>query len=465
MDDPNRRIEFDFNSMMARTVGEEHGIRPDEVEAHSGRIAEAVQDMAKERASGALPFMDLPYQQESVDTMRQALKDVPGDVDDLVVLGIGGSALGLVALHTALSHPYHNLCQTPRLHVVDNVDPDQFSALLDVIDLDRAVFNVITKSGSTAETMAQFLIVHEALRKRGGDWKQRLLLTTDPEKGILRPIADEGGFLSFQVPPGVGGRFSVLSPVGLVPAMLLGMDVDGLLSGAAAMDARCQTPDVRANPAAMGALLQYLLDTTRGKTMAVMMAYALALRDVADWYRQLWAESLGKIRKTDGREEFVGPTPIKALGATDQHSQVQLYREGPNDKIFTLLAVENFGRDVDIPAAPGEDEGVSYLGDHTMGRLMNAERRATVYALNMSQRPNVTVTLPAVNAHTVGQLLYMLEVQTSFAGELLGLGMDTYLQHGVEAVKQATFALMGRQGYEDLRTEIERHKPDPDCII
>jgi len=194
-----------------------------------------------------------------------------------------------------------------------------------------------------------------------------------------------------------------------------------------------------------------------------MMPYSQALRDVADWYRQLWAESLGKIRTRGGKSEYVGPTPIKALGVTDQHSQVQLYREGPNDKVFTLLAVGDFGRDIVIPKVFGNVEGCGYLGGHTMGELMDAERRATTFALTKSQRPNVTITLPVVNEPTVGQLLYMLMVQTSFAGELFGI--NTYDQPGVEEGKIATYALMGRKGYAATQKEIRSLKGSAKYII
>jgi glucose-6-phosphate isomerase len=231
------------------------------------------------------------------------------------------------------------------------------------------------------------------------------------------------------------------------------------------MDRRCLTDDLMRNPAFLAGAIQWLyLD--KGKPLCVMMPYSHALRDVADWYRQLWAESLGKERRrSDGSVENVGPTPIKALGVTDQHSQVQLYRQGPNDKVFTLLAVDSFESDVAIPSAFEDVEGVGYLGGHMMSELMTAERIATTWALTGSDRPNVTITLPQVNAYTVGQLLYMLEVQTSFAGELLGI--NTYDQPGVEAGKKATYALMGRRGeqFDRLRNEIESPKSRGEYII
>jgi len=325
---------------------------------------------------------------------------------------------------------------------MDNVDPDEFHAATELVDPKRTLFNVISKSGETAETVSQFLVALDLLRDcLGKRWKKNLVITTDKETGLLRPVVDAFKVESFIVPDGVGGRFSVLTPVGLFPAAMVGIDVRALLRGAAAMDKRCTPTDFGANPAAQGAAVQVGL-YRKGKPLSVMMPYSAALRDVADWYRQLWAESLGKVR-SDGTP--VGPTPIKALGVTDQHSQVQLYREGPNDKVFTILSVEEFGRPVPLPCAPESLKGFEYLEGHTMAELLKAEERATLWALaDVSHRPTTRIVLPEVNAKTIGGLLYLLMVQCSVAGEMLGI--DTYNQPGVEAGKQAAMALMGKDG-------------------
>jgi glucose-6-phosphate isomerase len=254
------------------------------------------------------------------------------------------------------------------------------------------------------------------------------------------------------VPEGVGGRFSVLSPVGLLPAAIVGIDVAALLAGAAEMDRRCEGATLEENPALLAAACQVAL-YNKGKRIHVMMPYSSQLRDVADWFRQLWAESLGKL--TDGAKPAdggVGPTPARCVGTTDQHSQIQLYREGPNDKVITFIRVEHFPEAVTIPPAFEEYPGLGYLGDHTLAEVLNAEQTATAYALAASSRPTVTIHLPAVTAHAVGQLLHLLMVQTSFAG--LMLGINAYDQPAVELGKQATFALLGRKGHEKLAGEI-----------
>jgi len=445
----NDAIRFEHAGALARTIGSDaHGLTDREWADLGKETVEIVGRLNAARAK--TPYRDLPHNRalSQYDAILQSVKAKKGKFDDLVVLGIGGSALGLVALATALCPPYWNhlprekRAGRPRLWVMDNVDPAEFAALLDLVDTERTLFNVISKSGETAETMSQFLVAMDLLKDCvGADWKKHLVVTTDAKTGILRPFVEAEGLESFAVPDGVGGRFSVLSPVGLFGAAMVGIDIEELLAGAAAMDSRASAAAFDENPSAQGAAVQIGL-YRKGKPMSVMMPYAAALRDVADWFRQLWAESLGKTR-ADGTQ--VGPTPINALGVTDQHSQVQLYRDGPNDKVFTILAVEDFGIELPIPDAPAGVVGIEYLAGRSMAELMHAEERATVWALaRLSQRPTVRLVLERITPHAVGQLLYLLEVQTSVAGEMLGI--NTYNQPGVEAGKEATRALMGAEG-------------------
>jgi glucose-6-phosphate isomerase len=295
--------------------------------------------------------------------------------------------------------------------------------------------------------MAQFLIVRDRLAESLDDaYRQHFLFTTDPAGGVLRAIANKEGIPTLPIPPGVGGRFSVLSAVGLLPAAMAGIDVEKLLAGAAAMDERCRTPDLEANPAGLFAALQYIAHTEQGAGIHVMMPYSDRLYGMADWFRQLWAESLGKRVDLAGREVFRGPTPVKALGATDQHSQVQLYVEGPFDKTITLLALEEPTLDVPIPEAYHDVDALAYLGGQTLGRLLDAERRGTTGALTRSGRMNMTLTLPALDAHAIGELLMMLQIATVYAGVFYDV--DPLDQPGVELGKQLTYALMGRPGFE-----------------
>ena len=420
-------------------------------DSYRARILAIHKDLSSRRKAGKLPFYDLPRQ--DLAPIEKFAARHSGGYRNVVVLGIGGSSLGLLSLNAALRSPLPMLEPEPRLAVLDNIDPTRIKAWLDALDPRQTILNVITKSGDTAETMSEFLIFrkwfNDALGARGA--KDRIVVTTDRSKGALRKIADDEGYESFEVPDGVGGRFSVLTPVGLLPAALLGIDIRALLSGAAAMDARLSSGEIAENPAYLGAALHYAC-WLEGRRISVMFAYSDQLYLMADWYRQLWAESLGKRTSTDGKVVSVGPTPIKALGVTDQHSQVQLYKEGPDDKVYTFLAVESFDKTVPIPSAPGL-EAVSYLGGHTLNELLDAEELATEIALWKAGRPVSRIVFPKVTAENVGEYYHFLEVQTVVAGGLFGI--DPLDQPGVEEGKHFAYGIMGRPGYEAKRREVQ----------
>jgi glucose-6-phosphate isomerase len=270
----------------------------------------------------------------------------------------------------------------------------------------------------------------------------------------MREITDREGFKSFIIPDGVGGRYSVLTPVGLLSASVSGININELLSGASSMDERCAFDDIKDNPALMNALLQYISYKKRGKNVLIMMAYSNALSGIVDWFCQLWSESLGKKDSLSGETVNCGSTPVKAIGVTDQHSQLQLYMEGPFDKVITFLHVEKFNKNVEIPK--GTVDKLEYLGGHTLNDLMKAEMIGTQLALTENKRPNCTITLPEVSESTIGQLLYMLEIQTAIVGKMYGI--NPFDQPGVEASKINSYALLGREGYEERRKEIESHQ-------
>ena len=336
----------------------------------------------------------------------------------------------------------------------DNVDPERMSSLLEVIDLEKCCFNVITKSGSTSETMAQLLLITSMLREKLGEkWTQHVIATTDAAKGNLIKIAKANALRTFYVPDGVGGRFSELSPVGLLTAAVCGIDIKALLAGAAYMDELCAQKEIRKNPAYMLAALEVIAMEKKGCNIGVLMPYADSLKYISDWYAQLWAESLGKSADNEGNIVHVGQTPVKALGVTDQHSQVQLYTEGPFDKVITILGVEKYRTALTIPHAYDEIPDVAFLSGHSFNELIQTERFATEYALTKSGHMNKTILLPEVNAFTIGELLFMFEIQTAFAGELLNI--NTFNQPGVEEGKNATYALLGKAGYDEKKHELD----------
>ncbi|HOA29669.1 MAG TPA: glucose-6-phosphate isomerase [Candidatus Cloacimonadota bacterium] len=426
-------------------------IDPQRIQDFSQKCYEADQDIKSDRASDILGFYSLP----EYDTSR--IKDFVSSLDPrfdtMVVLGIGGSALGNKALYNALKTE-RNLQR--KLFVFDNVDPVYLYEILSGIDLERTLFNVITKSGTTAETMAGYMILLDLIKTRfPHDYRKRVIITTDKEKGFLRQIINQEGYASFVVPDNVGGRFSVLTDVGLLSSAFAGIDIDMLLQGAATMRNRCENPDIMANPAYLNGLLHFLY-MREGKNISVMMPYSNSLYDFADWYRQLWAESLGKRYDRKGREVYVGQTPVKALGTTDQHSQVQLYTEGPSDKVFTFLSVDKFQHDYVIPNLHPDRPEVSYLGGKKLSELLNAERFATEIALTKAGRPNCNLIFSEIDELTLGEAIMMYEIQTVFTGKLLNINpLD---QPGVEAGKIATYALMGKAGFDQERDEIKEYK-------
>jgi glucose-6-phosphate isomerase len=465
-------IRYDFNNLMAESIGP-HGVTEDELGILHGVVASYHKELEAERAAGKLGFYDLPRDEKTVAEVEKFASRAREKYDDFVVLGISGSALGPTAVETALNHPFYNLLARekrggPRFHVVDNVDPVVFAKLLETVDPAKTLFNVITKSGATAETVAQFLVVYDLIvRKLGLKAKDHVVATTEAQnaKGSndLRTIADREGLPSFEVPKNVGGRFSVLSPVGLLPAAMTGVDVRAMLAGAACMEERTRAGDLWNNPAYAAAALLRILDE-RGKHLAVMMPYASQLRDVGDWFRQLWAESLGKKLSVDGAVVHKGPTPVNALGVTDQHSQLQLYAEGPFDKVVTFLALDRFDAALPLPGAFEDLKHVGYLAGRTMNELIESERVATQTVLTDLGRPNATIYLPRLDAHALGQLFFMLEVQTAMAGKLLRV--NPFDQPGVEEGKLRTFGLMGMSGYEEVGRKMrDRKKPNSRYII
>jgi glucose-6-phosphate isomerase len=451
---------FDATGLVAAAIGDQ-GASEADLDALAAPAARAVDITAERRTKGDIGFIDLPDDRATARACLDYARALPPEIDTMVVLGIGGSSLGPRALYSALARPMDPLRpRAPglprRLLFPDNVDPAPMAALLDVCDPARTVWNVVTKSGGTAETAAQLLVVDAWLTRHLGAERaqQHIVATTDPNKGALRRTAQARGWKTFDVPPSVGGRFSVLTAVGLLPAAVAGLDVTGLLDGARAMRDRAfdggKARDVRKNPALALAALLHWHHAVKARPMVVMMSYVDALYDIADWFRQLWAESLGKELSTDGKRVETGPTPIAARGATDQHSQLQLYAEGPRDKVVVFLGARERGVEVTIPggALAASQPDYAYLAGKGMGQLLDAELRGTMSSLLGRKRPVGHLEVGRVDAECVGALLMLLELATAYGGPLYGV--DPYDQPGVEEAKRLTYAALGREGFADL---------------
>jgi glucose-6-phosphate isomerase len=341
--------------------------------------------------------------------------------------------------------------------ILDNVDPDFVGAALDSMNPRKTLVVVIAKSGGTAETVATFLMVREwlekALKRKAAE---RIVAVTSEGRGELAELAAREGYRTFPIPLNVGGRFSVLSAAGLVPAVLVGIDIRSLARGAALMTHSCWQPSLEENPALKAAYYHWLLLTAKGKSIQVAFPYANRLWGTVFWFRQLWAESLGKARTRQGREAHTGQTPVAALGTTDQHSQVQLYIEGPNDKVFTFWAVDKPAAAGRIPRTRTGLAAFDSLAGRTLAELIDAERRSTAAALTANGRPNCQFTLGKMDAAHLGAFLQLMEFETAFMGELLDI--NAFDQEGVELGKQFTFGLMGRAGYEEYRSRFDAYE-------
>ena len=456
-------IKLDFRRADSTVIGEQNGLNiKQEFENYKERIAEIIADLnkRKDKPEQGLQWMNLGYSEETAWYVKEYAALVQNRFDNILVLGIGGSALGGLAVTHALLRPYWNLLSKeerngyPRIFFLDNIEPDSMASLLEILDLKKTLVNVITKSGDTAETMAQYMIVKDMLEKElGDDYRKNIVATTDKRTGILRQISEQEGYKTFVVPDDVGGRFSVFSAVGLLPFALVGIDIDEITNGIKDMDLALKNTDIYNNIAAQNALIHFLSDIKNGKNITVMMPYSSRLQYVSDWFVQLWAESLGKGKNLQGENIQTGPTPIKALGATDQHSQMQLFNEGPNNKIINFIRVEEFHKNLEIPEVV-EYTGIGYLGGKTMNDLLNAEADSTTASLSDYSRPTVTITLPKIDGYHIAQLLYMLEVQTAIAGALYNV--DTFAQPSVEQSRNYIYALMGRAGYEESAKALQQ---------
>ncbi|MFB6162884.1 MAG: glucose-6-phosphate isomerase [Halococcoides sp.] len=411
------------------------GVPEDALDRLDRRVERAHDRIAAGREAGEHGYASLNLPETAdTDAIRAAVEPFD-DCDTLLNVGIGGSALGAATLTDALADGVET-------YYLDNVDPEWIETLLADIDLDSTAVNVVSRSGTTAETLANFLVVREAMNRAGVDWTDRTWVTTG-ESGNLRALADQHDLPALDVPDGVPGRFSALSTVGLAAAAFAGLDIEAVLDGAGAV-ADDLSGSLYDTPAYAYGAITYALDV-RGAGVNAMMPYAESLETFAEWYAQLSAESLGK----DG----LGQTPARALGATDQHSQLQLYRAGPPDKMVTLVRPEERS-DRGIPAT--DLEGLSYLGGSTLGDLLDAEFEATEASLASADLPNVRIEIESIDATSLGALLYSMEAATILAGELYGV--ETFVQPAVEWGKRAARGLLGGGDFEEADAVADKNR-------
>jgi glucose-6-phosphate isomerase len=425
-------IQQTIDAALEKTIGA-HGVSADALNAALGRAEGALDVLRARHADGALPLLRLPDKQDDLAAIGAAGKRLADGATDIVILGTGGSSLGGQTLAQLAGYAIPGvgaLRGLPRVHFIDNLDALSFASMLEKLPLATTRFAAISKSGGTAETLMQTIAALSAVKAAGHDPGKAFIGITEPAKAGkrngLRDLLGRHQVAMLDHDPGVGGRFSALTNVGLLPAAALSLDVGAIRKGAAAALAPVLAKKKAAEvPAALGAALGIALAETRKKSISVVMAYSDRLERFTHWYVQLWAESLGK----DGK----GTTPVGALGPVDQHSQVQLYIGGPRDKLFTVISVAGAGLgpriDKDLAALAGEPG----LGGKTIGDLAAAEARATAETLAKNGCPVRAINIPKLDEQSLGELLMHFMLETIIAAHLLGV--DAFDQPAVEEGK------------------------------
>lgn len=420
-------------------------------EAFSESCANAAKKLAAPAQKMGYGWLELP--EADISEAKETARWLRA-YDSVIHVGIGGSALGNLMLNQALLDGFYNELSRhergdfPKFYLADNPDPTKAISIWERVRGGSVALVGVSKSGATAETASQFLWFREQMARvsPGRDTNADTLVITDPEKGLLRAFARESGCRVLPLPRSVGGRYSVLSNAGLAAAAALGIDAAGLLSGAKQMkDYLTGTDTFQKNPAYIEAAL-HVLHERGGRPMSVLMPYSSRLERFAEWFAQLWGESLGK--------NGMGTTPVRSLGAVDQHSQVQLYTEGPDDKLYTLINVVEHGKKVVVPAVSGALRDLSYLSGADIGEMLKLEAVSTAAALIKAGRPVIWIELERIDARAIGSLVFYYEYMTALTGLIMEI--DPFDQPGVEQGKRYTYGLMGREGHEQDAEEARR---------
>jgi glucose-6-phosphate isomerase len=417
----------DIAGCLAETVGS-RGVTAGELDRDLARAKPALARLAQLRDDGSLPLLRLPARTDDLAALAPLVEEFRSRFAHVVVLGIGGSSLGGQTLLALADQGFGPRRGAPRVHFMENIDPASFAALFAALDPGRTGIIVISKSGSTAEPLAQLLVSLDWLRRGLGtaDIGDRVVAITEPKDNVLRRLARRHNMRVLDHDPEIGGRYAVLSNVGMLPALIAGLDAAALRQGAAAvLEATLGAPAPREAPPALGAALSVALAERRGIRQSVLMPYVDRLASFGLWFRQLCAESLGK----DGK----GTTPIRAMGAVDQHSQLQLYLAGPPDKMFTLVVLDVAGEGERMAPDLADDRELAYLAGKTMGDLLAAEQRATAASLIGNGRPTRLFQLKRLDEQSLGALLMHFMLETMIAADLLGV--DAFDQPAVEEGK------------------------------
>ncbi len=433
-------LRFDFQGVFGGEGGKEQGIVA-ELHGLRDRLESAHEQLLARRRGGELPFFDWVQQRENLSALKELADEVRQEAKTLLVVGTGGTALAAQAL----------VCPLPpgpvQVLFADAIDPDHFAPLLDRLELSTTVFNVISKSGETPETLAQFLVIRDLLLRHVGgvDYTRHLVVTTDQDQGALRQIVHDEGFRFLPIPPGVSDRFAAFSPASLFPAAVMGIRVDDALAGAAWMDGRCQNSELGHNPALLLAAWLYLAHTQRGLEHIVFQPLCRRLEPLAQWSSELFVEAIQKPRANASSLPRATWLPLWRRAA-DPSLAAQLLIERPNDSVAILLSTADHGRELSIAAAYQDLEAIAYLGGRGLGELLTQSERALAALLRQHGRWYIACRWPAVNPFTLGQWLYTMELTALYLAELFGV--DPWGQPAADAYRRLLYGALGRKGFE-----------------
>jgi len=455
-------MKFDYTNILAKNIGD-NGISTKEIE-EAVELVKNAKERINEKLSSDYLALKLPFLMSlKTGEINSTAEEIRSKFDNFVVVGMGGSSLGNQFLHYTFNGIYYNNLNTPRIYFMDNVDPLSSNMLLEHLELKKTVFNIITKSGSTAETMENFLLVVDKLTESGIDWKEHVIFTTDPEKGFLRKLANKFSIKTFDIPQNVGGRYSVLSPVGLLSAAVEGIDIPVLLRGAELMRVNILNKDPLECSATLLPIAQYIMYKTKKVNINALFTYSDGFSYLGQWYRQLLSESIGKKEDKNGNLVYTGITPIAVRGTSDQHSILQLFLDGPFDKLLIMVAPEEYQADTKIKGNSINEPEIAYLKDKNYSELIKAEFSGTCAALKKNKRPFIKITIPRIREEEIGKLIYMFEYATILLGEMLNI--NPINQPAVELGKAFTYGIMGREGFESKKEEMEKLLSDKDKHI
>lgn len=446
-------LTLDYTHCLASSIGATHGLTDAEIDTLVAKFPKHHENIEELRSSGESCWFDLPYQ--DAGPVKDLVKTFKAACDTLVVIGTSGAVTTPESLIKALGHEHWNLLTArarkncPRVFFVSNSDPRALNDAIEVVDAKKTCFLVVSKTGNTAETNALYLWLEGFLKKKVGKTglTKHLVVATDGVKSPLMELAKAEKLSVLELATNLQDRFAFVGPASLFVAGMCGLDIDGLLAGAAAMDKRCRHERALENPAYMHSLIHYLLTRKRRKTIHAMMAFSNRLYAVVDWYSHLLSVSLGKMLNRKGKAVHVGPGPAQCVGPSGCYGQMQLYQEGPFDKVTTFITTKDHGSTLQVPSTHAKIEAFAYLGGQETGAMMDFGYQAAAQVITAAGRPNMTVILDDVSEQSVAGLYYMLSLSAVMSAELYGI--DAFNQPGVDANKQAVFAQLGRPGFED----------------